>query len=74
MDLNGLLAKMRKSSNGQTLTEYSMVVLFVGVAAYSAYAGLGLGIKALCGESCNFFCHSGGLSLGAALAGKTSSV
>ncbi len=55
MDLNGVLAKMRKSSNGQTFTEYSMVVFFVGVAAYSAYAGLGLGIKAFAENLATFF-------------------
>lgn len=42
----GVLAKARRSSRGQTMTEYSMIVLVVGVAAYSAYAGLGVGIKA----------------------------
>jgi hypothetical protein len=42
---NGVLKKARKSSKGQTFTEYSIVLLFVGVAAYSAYSGLGLGLK-----------------------------
>ena len=30
---------------GQTLTEYSLIVMFVGIAAYSAYEGLGVAIK-----------------------------
>lgn len=38
-------AKGRKSSRGQTLTEYSLVVLFVALAAYSAYTGLGTAAK-----------------------------
>lgn len=47
MDLkNAVLAKVRKWGKGQTMTEYSLIVLFVGVAAYSAYAELGLGVKA----------------------------
>ena len=29
------------------MTEYSLVVLFVGLAAYSAYETLGLGIKVI---------------------------
>jgi hypothetical protein len=39
-------AKARKSSKGQTFTEYSMVLFFVGIAAYSAYSGIGVGLKA----------------------------
>jgi hypothetical protein len=42
---NMALAKVRESSKGQTLTEYSFVLFFVGLAAYSAYAGLGTGLK-----------------------------
>ncbi len=50
MDLKkGLMAKVRKSgkaqSKGQTMTEYSIIVLFVGLAAYTAYSGLGFGLK-----------------------------
>jgi Flp pilus assembly pilin Flp len=50
----GLLAQVRKSgkapSKGQTMTEYSIIVLFVGLAAYSAYSGLGLGLKTFAGN------------------------
>ena len=46
----GLLAKTRKSGTGQTMTEYSIIVLFVGLAAYSAYSGLGFGLKAFAGN------------------------
>ena len=38
---------VRKSNKGQTMTEYSLIVLFVGVAAYAAYTGVGQGIKAV---------------------------
>jgi Flp pilus assembly pilin Flp len=43
---SGVLARVRKSGKGQTMTEYSLIVLFVGLAAYTAYTGLGLGVKA----------------------------
>jgi Flp pilus assembly pilin Flp len=43
----GLLAKVRKSGRGQTMTEYSIIMLVVGLAAYGAYSGLGLGVKAV---------------------------
>jgi hypothetical protein len=43
---SGVLAKLRRGYAGQTLTEYSLIVFFVGIAAYAAYAGMGLGIKA----------------------------
>jgi hypothetical protein len=47
MDLkNRILAKAPKSSKGQTFTEYSMILFFVGIAAYSAYTGIGLGLEA----------------------------
>jgi hypothetical protein len=41
-----LPAKAFSSGRGQTLTEYLLIVLFIGIAGFSAYAGLGLGIKA----------------------------
>jgi len=54
----GLLAKVRKcgkgQTKGQTMTEYSLIVLFVGLAAYGAYSGLGLGVKAVAGNLTNF--------------------
>ncbi|HLK85826.1 MAG TPA: hypothetical protein VKT27_04900 [Candidatus Binataceae bacterium] len=39
-----------RSERGQTLTEYSIIMLLVAVAAYSAYEGLGLGVKAFTGN------------------------
>jgi Flp pilus assembly pilin Flp len=42
----GFLASVRKSAKGQTMTEYSIILLFVGLAAFSAYSGLGFGLKA----------------------------
>ena len=51
---SGILAKARKSSTGQTFTEYSIILLFVAVAAYSAYSGLGLGIKSFAGSVVTF--------------------
>jgi len=51
---NEALAKARRWSKGQTMTEYSLIVLFVGVAAYSAYAELGLGVKAFASNVVSF--------------------
>jgi hypothetical protein len=46
----GFLARVRKStkdkSKGQTMAEYSIILLFVGLAAFSAYSELGFGLKA----------------------------
>jgi Flp pilus assembly pilin Flp len=42
---SGVWARVRKSCAGQTMTEYSLIVLFVGLAAFTAYEGLGLGVK-----------------------------
>ena len=42
--------RMQTSERGQTLTEYSIIMLLVAVAAYSAYEGLGLGVKAFAGN------------------------
>ncbi len=54
----GLLAKLRKSgkgqTKGQTMTEYSILMLVVGLAAYGAYSGLGLGVKAIASNLSNF--------------------
>jgi hypothetical protein len=36
---------VRKSNKGQTMTEYSFIVLFVGLAAYAAYTEWGWGSK-----------------------------
>jgi hypothetical protein len=48
--LRELSDRMRTPERGQTLTEYSIVMLLVGIAAYSAYEGLGLGVKAFAGN------------------------
>ena len=45
-----LSGRMQTSERGQTLTEYSIIMLLVAVAAYSAYEGLGLGVKAFAGN------------------------
>jgi hypothetical protein len=50
----GLLAKVRKSGKGQTMTEYSIILLFVGLAAFSAYSELGLGVKAFASNILTF--------------------
>jgi Flp pilus assembly pilin Flp len=41
----GVFARGPKSCTGQTMTEYSLIVFFVGLAAYAAYAGMGLEVK-----------------------------
>jgi Flp pilus assembly pilin Flp len=51
---NGVLAKARRSCTGQTMTEYSLIVFFVGVAAYAAYTGMGLGVKAFTNDVLSF--------------------
>jgi Flp pilus assembly pilin Flp len=50
----GLLAKERKLGKGQTMTEYSIIMLFVAVAAYGAYSELGVGVKAVAGNVVTF--------------------
>ena len=45
---------VRKSNKGQTMAEYALIVFFVGIAAYSAYSGLGLGIKAVANNLVTF--------------------
>ena len=50
----GILAQTRKSSTGQTFTEYSIILLLVAVAAYSAYSGLGFGVKSFAGNVVTF--------------------
>ena len=45
---------VRKSNKGQTTTEYSFIVLFVGLAAYAAYTGMGLGVKAVANNLVTF--------------------
>jgi hypothetical protein len=45
---------VRKLTKGQTMTEYALIVLFVGVAAYAAYAGVGLGVKAVANNLMTF--------------------
>ncbi len=48
--LKELSGRAQTSERGQTLTEYSIIMLLVAVAAYSAYEGLGLGVKAFAGN------------------------
>ena len=36
------------------MTEYSILMLVVGLAAYGAYSGLGLGVKAIASNLSNF--------------------
>ncbi len=48
--LNSLSGRIRRSGSGQTLAEYSIVLLLVAIAAYSAYESLGLGVKAFAGN------------------------
>ena len=45
---------VRKSNKGQTMTEYALIMFFVGIAAYSAYSGLGVGIKAVANNLVTF--------------------
>ena len=45
MALRSALGKVCAWGKGQTMTEYSLIVLFVGLAAFTAYEGLGLGVK-----------------------------
>ena len=45
---------VRKSNKGQTMTEYSFIVLFVGLAAYAAYTGVGLEVKAVASSLMTF--------------------
>jgi Flp pilus assembly pilin Flp len=48
------MERVRKSNKGQTMTEYSLIVLFVGIAAYAAYTGVGLGVKAVANNLVTF--------------------
>jgi Flp pilus assembly pilin Flp len=45
---------IRKSNKGQTMTEYALIVMFVGLAAYAAYAGVGLEVKAVANNLVTF--------------------
>ncbi|HVB79604.1 MAG TPA: hypothetical protein VNE82_06600 [Candidatus Binataceae bacterium] len=51
---NGVLERVRKLTNGQTMTEYSLIVLFVGLAAFSAYSEIGLEIKVVASNLISF--------------------
>jgi hypothetical protein len=42
-----LWQKARVIIKGQTLTEYALIMLFVGLAAFSAYLGLGRSVNAV---------------------------
>jgi len=45
---------MQKSERGQTFAEYAIVMLLIAIAAFSAYEGLGLGVKAFAGNVVTF--------------------
>ena len=49
-----MFVKAENWRKGQTMTEYALIVLFVGVAAYAAYAGVGLGVKAVASNLMTF--------------------
>jgi Flp pilus assembly pilin Flp len=53
-----ILANVRKldkgQTKGQTMTEYSIILFFVGLAAFSAYSGLGVGLKSFAGNVVTF--------------------
>jgi len=49
-----ILTITRQASSGQTFSEYSIVLLCVGIAAFSAYAGLGAGVKAFASNVVTF--------------------
>lgn len=42
-----LWTQARTLLKGQTLTEYALIMLFVGIAAFSAYLGVGRSINAV---------------------------
>jgi hypothetical protein len=50
----GVLARFTGVRKAQTLTEYSLIVMFVGLAAFSAYEGLGVAIKSFSTMVLNF--------------------
>ena len=49
-----MFVKAQNWQKGQTMTEYSLIVLFVGIAAYAAYTGVGLGVKAVANNLVTF--------------------
>jgi hypothetical protein len=50
----GLLKRVRKLGKGQTMAEYSIILLLILVTAFSAYEGLGLEAKAFAGNVVTF--------------------
>ena len=52
--LTKLSGRMQKSERGQTFAEYAIVMLLIAIAAFSAYEGLGLGVKAFAGNVVTF--------------------
>ena len=43
--LNKLIVRIRESNNGQTMTEYVLIIAAIAVAGYTAYVGLEGGIN-----------------------------
>ena len=60
----GILAKARKSSTGQTFTEYSIILLFVGRRSLFRVRGIGSRSQKLCGQRRYVHRHGSGGSLG----------
>ena len=50
----GVLGRLIGVKRAQTMTEYSLIVMFVGLAAFSAYEGLGVAIKSFSTMVLNF--------------------
>ena len=49
-----VLTKTRTASRGQTFAEYSIILLSVGIAAFSAFTGLGAGVRAFASNIVTF--------------------
>jgi hypothetical protein len=45
MGLRDLLFNRKKSAKGQTFSEYALIILAVAITAYTAYFGVGTGVK-----------------------------
>jgi Flp pilus assembly pilin Flp len=45
--INKLMVRVRESKNGQTMTEYVLIIAAIAVAGYIAYQGLEGGINTI---------------------------
>jgi Flp pilus assembly pilin Flp len=45
--INKLMVRVRESKNGQTMTEYVLIIAAIAVAGYIAYQGLEGGINSI---------------------------